>query len=58
MPPRYTKVMDLFPLAIGKAAALRSLRDSLLPGVKLAVVERRLGETWLRVDTFDANPFE
>jgi hypothetical protein len=57
IPPRYTKVMDLFPLAIGKAAALRSLRDALLPGVELAVVERRLGETWLRVDTFDANPF-
>lgn len=58
MPLCYTKVMDLFPLAIGKAAALLSLRDALLPGVELAVVERRLGETWLRVDTCDANPFE
>ena len=58
MPLSYTKVMDLFPLAIGKVDALRSLRDALLPGAELAVVERRLGETWLRVDTCDANPFE
>jgi hypothetical protein len=58
MPLCYTKVMDLFPLAIGKATALRSIRDALLPGAELAVVERRLGETWLRVDTCDATPFE
>jgi hypothetical protein len=50
--------MDLFPLAIGKAAALLSLRDALLPDAELTVVERRLGETWLRVDMCDANPFE
>ena len=57
MPLRYTKAMDLFPLAIGKPAALRVLRDLLLSDVDLAEVERRLGESWLRVDTCDASPF-